>query len=86
MDGILDQVLVAAKDVKAKDLSGIVDEMEPIVMEIIEADPILSKPENLELIKEKKPILITLIKVMGPNLLKNGLSSVNVDDVMLSLK
>ena len=45
-DDLFDKVIAVAKTTKAKNIDGIIDELEPKVMEIIEADPILGKKKK----------------------------------------
>ena len=78
-DDLFDKVIAVAKTTKAKNIDGIIDELEPKVMEIIEADPILGKKKNLKIINEKKPLFIGLAKVLGPKILTQGLDAVDLD-------
>ena len=81
-DRLFDEVVEAAKTVNARELNAIIDELDPIVMSIIEKDPILGTAESLKVINEKKPLFIALARAMGPNILQNGLGSLNMGELV----
>jgi hypothetical protein len=79
MDKVFDEVIAAAKLAKAKDLDGLISELDPVVMDILSKQPSIAK--NIDTIEEKKPQAIMLIKFLLPGLLENGIDSVNVAQV-----
>ena len=83
MDAVFDEVIAAGKAAKAKDLDGLIAELDPLVMEILKTKP--SIEPHMEIIEAKKPQAIMLIKFLLPGMLENGIESVNIEQAFPKL-
>ena len=83
MDAVFDEVIAAAQASQAKDLDGIITELDPVVMGILESKPSIAP--HMETIEAKKPQAIMLIKFLLPGLLEQGITSVNVEQAFPKL-
>ena len=83
MDAVFDEVIAAAQASKAKDLDGIITELDPVVMDILESKPSIAP--HMGTIEAKKPQAIMLIKFLLPGLLEQGIQSVDIEQAFPKL-
>ncbi len=83
MNQVFDEVIAAAKLAEAKDLNGLITELDPLVMEILKTKP--SIEPHMKTIEAKKPQAIMLIKFILPGMLEKGIESVNIEQAFPKL-
>ena len=80
MDAVFAELMAAGKVAQSKDLDSLIDEMEPVVIASLESKESI-KP-NMDKIEENRVQAKLLIKLLAPNIIKNGLDSLSVDDIL----